>query len=63
MLICQKFGDVSVWITTKDILDSKNKIEINWSALGGVSVEDAEKFCLDFQSAIKFAKEYKFGVD
>ena len=63
MLTCQKFGDVSVWITTKDILDSENKIEINWSALGSVSVEDAETFCQDFQSAIKFAKEYKFGVD
>lgn len=57
MLTRKSFGEVDVWITSKDILDSQNKVEINWSALGSVSIKEAQDFSIDLQNAIKFAKE------
>lgn len=45
----KKFGNVTV---TED----EGKIEVSWASIGGVSIEDADKFGDDLKNAIVHAK-------
>jgi hypothetical protein len=45
-----------VYITSKDIIDLRPKVEINWSSCGAVSIEAAKEFAKLLAAAIERAE-------
>jgi len=51
----QQFGAAEVYVTTKDILDPADKVEVNWSCRGAVNTAQAAQFMRDMKSAVDWA--------
>jgi hypothetical protein len=55
----KKIGDYIDIEFDDSYFNSDRKPKINWSAIGSVDIEIAEKFLKDLQEAIKEAKRYE----
>ena len=54
----KKFGNyIEVQTTTKDFMDEKESVKVNWSCLGSVDVSVANQFMLDMKAAVQYARE------
>jgi hypothetical protein len=65
----KKFGDglsITVYTKEKDWLDKKPEVEVevNWSCVGSISVEDATDFHRLFGEALKYAasEQERIGI-
>jgi hypothetical protein len=56
-------GSVDVMITTSDNITKENKVEMNWSCCGTVSIESAQAFCESLIEAIIYAEEMQYLME
>jgi hypothetical protein len=55
----KQFGDcpsITVIVTEKDMMDSKNEVQINWSTCGALPVKQARDFYNQMDEALEFAR-------
>jgi len=56
MKTATRFGKVTVYVTEVSVLDSTPRVEVNWAAIGSVSVDTAKAFQRELFDALIFAE-------
>ena len=61
----KQFGDrpsITVMVTEKDLMDSKNEVLVNWSTCGALPVKQAREFYNHMAEALEFARHESLRI-